>query len=207
MLIRWAQKLCEMLCSINSFTCLSVLCAVSQCVAGWQIVLNVCQHRCLPAFLSASLPVYLPINLTRLSCLLIPPFWAGFIRKVYLTLMIQLLVTVGIICTFLYWWVTITQGNPSVRDESVTGIYPSIRLWCSLLTYENTKELLLFLYKLNLQNGSSQIILNARGETGCERIVECLLHIIFLLVVVWKLYMFCIMDVVEHCCCYSNPFS
>ncbi|KAM7420377.1 hypothetical protein PAMA_014884 [Pampus argenteus] len=27
----------------------------------------------------------------------------GFIRKVYLTLMIQLLVTVGIICTFLYW--------------------------------------------------------------------------------------------------------
>ncbi|XP_070768746.1 protein lifeguard 1 [Enoplosus armatus] len=27
----------------------------------------------------------------------------GFIRKVYLTLMIQLLVTVGIICAFLYW--------------------------------------------------------------------------------------------------------
>ncbi|XP_076592746.1 protein lifeguard 1 [Chaetodon auriga] len=27
----------------------------------------------------------------------------GFIRKVYLTLMIQLLVTIGIICTFLYW--------------------------------------------------------------------------------------------------------
>ncbi|TTQ07459.1 Protein lifeguard 1 [Bagarius yarrelli] len=27
----------------------------------------------------------------------------GFIRKVYLTLMVQLLITVGIICTFLYW--------------------------------------------------------------------------------------------------------
>lgn len=27
----------------------------------------------------------------------------GFIRKVYLTLMIQLLLTVGIICAFLYW--------------------------------------------------------------------------------------------------------
>lgn len=30
-------------------------------------------------------------------------FWTGFIRKVYLTLMLQLLVTVGIICAFLYW--------------------------------------------------------------------------------------------------------
>lgn len=28
---------------------------------------------------------------------------AGFIRKVYLILMLQLLVTVGIICAFLYW--------------------------------------------------------------------------------------------------------
>ncbi|RXN10226.1 lifeguard 1-like protein [Labeo rohita] len=27
----------------------------------------------------------------------------GFIRKVYLTLMVQLLITVGIICAFLYW--------------------------------------------------------------------------------------------------------
>lgn len=27
----------------------------------------------------------------------------GFVRKVYLTLMIQLLLTVGIICAFLYW--------------------------------------------------------------------------------------------------------
>ncbi|KAM4633837.1 protein lifeguard 1-like, partial [Polymixia lowei] len=31
------------------------------------------------------------------------PIRRGFIRKVYLTLMIQLLVTIGIICTFLYW--------------------------------------------------------------------------------------------------------
>ncbi|KAI5105775.1 hypothetical protein C0J45_3472 [Silurus meridionalis] len=28
----------------------------------------------------------------------------GFIKKVYLTLMIQLLITVGIICAFLYWF-------------------------------------------------------------------------------------------------------
>lgn len=27
----------------------------------------------------------------------------GFIRKVYLTLMVQLLITIGIICAFLYW--------------------------------------------------------------------------------------------------------
>lgn len=27
----------------------------------------------------------------------------GFIRKVYLTLMVQLLVTVGIICAFIFW--------------------------------------------------------------------------------------------------------
>ncbi|XP_030637924.1 protein lifeguard 1 [Chanos chanos] len=38
----------------------------------------------------------------------------GFIRKVYLTLMVQLLVTVGIICAFLYWdtlnsWVRYTS--------------------------------------------------------------------------------------------------
>ncbi|XP_053183205.1 protein lifeguard 1 [Scomber japonicus] len=32
-----------------------------------------------------------------------PAIRRGFIRKVYLTLMIQLLVTVGIICAFLYW--------------------------------------------------------------------------------------------------------
>uniref|UniRef100_A0A3B5Q788 Zgc:110410 n=1 Tax=Xiphophorus maculatus TaxID=8083 RepID=A0A3B5Q788_XIPMA len=31
----------------------------------------------------------------------------GFIRKVYLTLMIQLLLTVGIICAFLYWSVVV----------------------------------------------------------------------------------------------------
>uniref|UniRef100_A0A8C1STE3 Zgc:110410 n=1 Tax=Cyprinus carpio TaxID=7962 RepID=A0A8C1STE3_CYPCA len=30
----------------------------------------------------------------------------GFIRKVYLTLMVQLLITVGIICAFLYWCAT-----------------------------------------------------------------------------------------------------
>uniref|UniRef100_A0A3P8TJD1 Zgc:110410 n=1 Tax=Amphiprion percula TaxID=161767 RepID=A0A3P8TJD1_AMPPE len=30
-------------------------------------------------------------------------FHSGFIRKVYLTLLIQLLLTVGIICAFLYW--------------------------------------------------------------------------------------------------------
>ncbi|XP_029957902.1 protein lifeguard 1 [Salarias fasciatus] len=32
-----------------------------------------------------------------------PAIRRGFIRKVYLTLMIQLLVTVGLICAFLYW--------------------------------------------------------------------------------------------------------
>lgn len=44
-------------------------------------------------------------------------FWTGFIRKVYLTLMIQLLVTVGIICAFLYWWDTITRGHSCSKKK------------------------------------------------------------------------------------------
>uniref|UniRef100_A0A8C1NB79 Zgc:110410 n=1 Tax=Cyprinus carpio TaxID=7962 RepID=A0A8C1NB79_CYPCA len=41
----------------------------------------------------------------------------GFIRKVYLTLMVQLLITIGIICAFLYW---------ETLKEWVRGTY-----WCA----------------------------------------------------------------------------
>uniref|UniRef100_A0A668ASS3 Zgc:110410 n=1 Tax=Myripristis murdjan TaxID=586833 RepID=A0A668ASS3_9TELE len=42
----------------------------------------------------------------------------GFIRKVYLTLMIQLLVTVGIICAFLYW--------PALKEWTWTNYWVAV---------------------------------------------------------------------------------
>lgn len=90
MWVWWKQNhLQTAFCSINSPTCLSA--SLWQSSQWW--------------LLSVFLPsLYLSMSL-RLS------FCSGFIRKVCLTLMLQLLVTIGIICTFLYWWGTNTQGN------------------------------------------------------------------------------------------------
>lgn len=80
------------------------------------------------------LPVYLCQSC--LSTCLCLSLWAGFIRKVYLTLMIQLLVTVGIICAFLYWWGAITQGNSSLKDRNpwqASISLPTCRVDCQYL--------------------------------------------------------------------------
>ncbi|CAL8298017.1 unnamed protein product [Gadus morhua 'NCC'] len=51
----------------------------------------------------------------------------GFIRKVYLTLMIQLLITVGVICAFVYWdtlrqFTLSTHWSPYFRIDAFHGI-------------------------------------------------------------------------------------
>lgn len=67
-------------------------------------------------------------------------FWTGFIRKVYLTLMIQLLVTVGIICAFLYWWDTITRGHSCSKEKRRNVLYCNLLAFNCVIAHQHEAE-------------------------------------------------------------------
>lgn len=67
-------------------------------------------------------------------------FWTGFIRKVYLTLMIQLLVTVGIICAFLYWWDAITRGHSCSKEKRRNVLYCNLLAFNCVIAHQHKAE-------------------------------------------------------------------
>lgn len=70
------------------------------------------------------------------------PHLTGFIRKVYLTLMMQLLFTVGIICCFLSWWGTKCTWY-FLQTTRQIHIRKSVHLKCSLATFRSIRVVVL----------------------------------------------------------------
>lgn len=94
------------------------------------------------------------------------------------------------------------------RHESMTGIYQSFHLSCRLsifISIQCESSTIPSSSPQSMQHSTVQIIMNMWAETSWWDIKEHFNPLIFLLAVLWKLYMFCIMDVVKHS--YSNFFS
>lgn len=116
MQVWWKQSFLATACSL---TCLNA--------SLWQIVVVACLSPVCLTSLCVSGSVFLF-------------FWTGFIRKVYLTLMIQLLVTVGIICAFLYWWDTITRGHSCSKEKRRNVLYCNLLAFNCVIAHQHEAE-------------------------------------------------------------------